>query len=66
MTDTNQTPPIDSASKRDILLSLLIPLYGAIGGAVSLLNGKPRRGRVMRRLSTVNILVTMGILHWLS
>jgi hypothetical protein len=59
-----QPPAPASASNGDVLLSLLIPLYGAIGGLVALSKGQPRRGRTMVTLSVANIILLQKIGHW--
>jgi hypothetical protein len=56
---------VDRASKRDITLSAVVPLYGAIAGLIALVNGMPRRGRTMRYLSTANGLLIVAVMHWL-
>jgi hypothetical protein len=51
-----ETPP-SKPSTRDLLLSALIPLYGAIAGLIALSNGQPVRGRTMVALGTLNIFI---------
>jgi hypothetical protein len=51
------TAPPDKVSLRDVLLSLLIPVYGALAGLIAVSHGQRRRGGAMAMLCTINLLL---------
>jgi hypothetical protein len=61
----SESPNHTPASTRDVVLSALVPVYGALAGLIAISKGQSQRGRAMATISTVNFIVIFEVGHWL-